>query len=571
MQFQLPSIRLPNIQFQIGEYPSTQTKEHFGHLTSESGEMIQSMGNDSQRENEILKNLQKSRDLIGEVQSSRDIRVVIQLWRMLDAFIAEFPVSQEILTQFQTIRRQQGSLALFFLTQLFLERFDDCGDSQALSLFLRREFSSHASFKNEALEKLRKQAPAILTLKGPEKVVSFTIKNNRNLDAVMQMVGIPEGQSGKYLDVCKQYYYIETLKSLEPGDESNIFDELVKDAVVKMPYHDKWLGHEVLNIMIQKGIDSGDVLPENWLQIILNIADDPRVSMRSEWWSLISHQHIEAMQGWLAGFDLDLFLKALKNYAKSSYDDSLKRMFPARARFLQGLFDHKLITLSKLFIGREPARYIKSLYDKEEMPKFSKLTDSDLSIIYLKVGNIHMVEGSHSFSLRLYDELPDREKILNYSRSFRGSELGPRLAEQYERKSLRRAFSVTHNPNLTWQHKVIQEFNKQGISVNPEWVLTPSDYKTYRQKFPMSIRKQSIGKKAASPSSLGRHEKKAAPPLTQDNYERILEEVRLRPNKTALEIARAVNLEKSVVNSVLYIYQGNRVEMDDANRWRILE
>jgi len=267
------------------------------------------------------------------------------------------------------------------------------------------------------------------------------------------------------------------------GENSDIFDELSQENVARMPYNNKWLGHEVISIMIQKGLDSGVVLPDNWLQVILKIADDPRVAYHREWWSLIARQYIEAMQGWLAGFDLELFLKSLKNFSESSGDASLQRMFPARERFLKGLLDHKLIRLSKLFIGREPARYIKSLYDQKNMPKFSRLTDSDLSVIYLKVGHIHMVEGSHSFSLRLYDELPDRERLLNYSRTFRGSELGPRLAEMYERKSQKAAFSVTHNPNLTWQHKVIQEFGKQGVSINPEWVLTLDDYRNYRRKY----------------------------------------------------------------------------------------
>lgn len=487
MRFQLPSIRLPNIQLQLGEYPSTQTKEHFSQMVSELGVMTQSIGQDTQRQNEILKNTQKTRDLIGEIKCGRDIVPVIQLWRALDAFITEFPVSQEILVQFRVVRNQQGSRALLYLTQLFFEKFNNCGDSKALTVFLCEEFtSSHISFeKNPVLERIRKQAPAILTLKGPEKIVDFAIKNNRDLNDVMQMVGIPEGQSGKYLDICKQHYYLETLKSLEPGDESKIFDELSQDAVVKMPYHDKWLGHEVLSIMVQKGIDSQDVLPDNWLKIILNMADDPRISRRSEWWSLLSHQHIEAVQGWLAGFDLELFLKALSNYAETSYDDSLKRMFPARAKFLRGLYDHKLISLSKLFVGRAPRRYLEAKYNHEQMPTFSRLNHADLSVIYLKVGSIHMVEGSHSFSLRLYDELPDggQFSFASRSRGFGNRELGVGLAEKYKNQYQKDAFSVTHDLYFNWQHKVMQELDKQGIAVEAEWVLERDDYDDYIKKY----------------------------------------------------------------------------------------
>lgn len=485
MHFDLPSIRLPRIQLRLGKYPSSQTIDHFRQKTSELGMMTQSMGQDTQRQNEILNNTQKTRDLIGEIKSARDIMAVIQLWRGLDAFIAEFPVSQEILTQFRAVRSQQIMLTLLFLTQLFLERFDGCGDSQALTVFLRREFNSRKSFRNPDMEQLRKQADAVLTLKGPEKIVNFTINNNRELNAVIRMVGIPEGQSGKYLDVCKQYYYLEKLKSLEPGDESDVFNELTQDVVIRMPYNDKRLGHEILSIMIQKGIDSGDVLPENWLQIILNMADDPRVAQHSEWWRIIPRRHIEAMQGWLAGLDLELFLRTLSNYAETSYDDSLKRMFPARAKFLRGLYNHKLISQSKLFIGRAPERYLETQYNHDQIPTFSRLNHADLSVIYLKVGDIHMVEGSHSFSLRLYDELPDggQFSFASRSRRFGSRELGIGLAEKYKRQYRRDVFSVTHHPPLTWQHKVIQELGKKGVSVNPEWVLLPGDYRKYRRKF----------------------------------------------------------------------------------------
>jgi len=160
-------------------------------------------------------------------------------------------------------------------------------------------------------------------------------------------------------------------------------------------------------------------------------------------------------------------------------------MFPARAKFLRGLYDHKLIPLSKLFIGRAPSRYLKAQYNHDQMPTFSRLNHGDLSVIYLKVGHIHMVEGSHSFSLRLYDELPDGEhfSFVSINRRFAGRELGIGLAEKYKRQYRKDAFSVTHNPPVTWQHKVIRELAKKGISVNPEWVLTSEDYREYRRKF----------------------------------------------------------------------------------------
>jgi hypothetical protein len=409
MRYRLPSFQLREMPFTFGEYPSQQTKTHFKRLVVELNGNVQSVGNNDRfkrRQKEILENLAKMGNIIDEIQNSRDIRVVIHLWRAPGEFIKSFPVNSRVLEKFRKVRRQQGQLALYSLAQLFFEKFDECGDVHALTAFLRREFCSRSSFFSNNMEILRKKASRVFTLKGPVLIAEYAIKQGLELNGAMQAFGVPERQSGKYTNVCKQRYYIESLNQLAPGDDSNIFDELIKEAVVRRPYkNDRWLGHVVLNIMIQKVIDADEDLPDNWRDILLKIAGDPRISDRSqsyrEWWSLLPQKHIEAMQGWMAGFELDLFLKALRNYAKTSHDDSLKRMFPARARFLQGLYDHGLIKLSKLFIGRAPARYIRSLFNREQQPKFSKLDDGDLSVIYLKIGHVHMVEGSHSFSLRL--------------------------------------------------------------------------------------------------------------------------------------------------------------------------
>jgi len=453
--------------------------------------MEQSVGDNDrfkQRQQEILNDLGKTDDLIHEINNSLDIRAVISLWREVDVFIEKFPVSQTVLTRFHQVRTQLGLLALHGLIKLFIKRFNKCGDIHALAKFIRNEITGRTLYSDD-LKRLQKQADAVLSSKGPEKIVAFTMKNDRKLNDVIRMVGIPADQSGRYIDVCRQYYYIESLKRLEPGTDSNIFNELVQDAVVRMPYNDKWLGHEVLSIMIQKGIDSGNDFPENWRNIILNIADDPRDKGQGfrEWWSLLPQRHIEAMQGWMAGLDLDLFLKALQNFAVSSGDVALKRMFKGRAQFLRGLYAHKLIKKSKLFIGIAPERYLKAQYDEDQMPKFSRLNDPDLSVIYLKVGNIHMVEGSHNFSLRLYKQLPD-ETLFSFNpraRGFNRRELGIGLAEKYERQHGGNVFAVTHNPSLLWRYKTIQEMQQQGVTVDPEWVLTPDDYPSYRRQFPL--------------------------------------------------------------------------------------
>ena len=288
MRYRLPSFQLSEIPLTFEKYPSQQTKQHFRRLVLELNGMAKSVGNNDRfklREKEILENLAKKGDLIAEVQNSRDIRVVIHLWRNSSDFIKLFPVNLRVLKKFREVRKQQGQLALYSLAQLFFEKFDECGDLHGLTNFLSNEFCSSSSFFNKNMEILRARASQVFALKGPVFIAGVAIKRGLELNNAMQMFGISESQSGRYTDVCKQHYYIESLNQLVPGDDSNIFDELIKEEVVKKPYkNDSWLGHEVLSIMIQKVINADQDLPDKWRDIILNISDDSCFSYRGQYY-----------------------------------------------------------------------------------------------------------------------------------------------------------------------------------------------------------------------------------------------------------------------------------------------
>ncbi len=502
MGYKIPPIQLPEIDVQLKKYPlikydSQQTIQHFSNLTADLNKMEQSVGVNNRlerRKEALLNHLERSDNFIHEIQNSLDIRAVVSLWLEFDTFIEEYPVSHPILLRFHQVREKMGLLTLHGLIQLFITRFDQCGDIQELAQFIREEIAERTLYSDD-LKRLQKQANAVLSAQGPRKIVNFSIKNNRKLKDVMRFVGIPKDQLGRYIDKCHQCYYIESLKQLEPGEQSDIFDKLIQNGVARRAYDNHWLGHEVLSIMIQKGIDSGIELPENWRDIILRIAGDPRNRGQAyrEWWNPLSLRHIETMQGWMAGLDLKLFLESLMNYADSSGHEALKRMFTARVRFLQGLYDHGFIASSKLFIGKAPDRYLRAQYHENQMPMFSKLNDRDLSVIYLKLqvnhqhqsGYIHMVEGSHNFKMRVYKNLPDihpftfESKAKGYSVQALKTDLEMRYIRQYNQS----VFSVSHDQTFNWLHKILQELKNHGVLVEPEWVLSPEDYKPYKNKF----------------------------------------------------------------------------------------
>jgi|GEM_PF-4334019 len=501
MDYKIPPIQLPTIDYQLKKHPLMddsyqQTIKHFSNLTKELNRMEQSVGiNDRlERRKEDLLNLESTDDLIHEIQNNLDIRAIISLWLESDTFIEQYSVSHPILLKFHQVRKKMSLLTLHGLIQLFIERFDQCGDIQELAQFIREEITERTLYSDD-LKRLQKQANAVLSTMGPKIIVSYATKENEPLDRVISMVGISTKQSSRFTDVCRQHYYIESLKQLKLGDQSDIFDDLVRNEVAKMPYNNNLLGHEVLSIMIQKGIDSGINFPEYWRDIILSIAGDPRNRGQTyrKWWKPLSLRYIEAMQGWMAGLDLKLFLESLMNYADSSGNVALRRMFTARIKFLQGLYDHGLIASSKLFIGKAPASYLRAQYHEIQTPIFSKLNDRELSVIYLKLqvnhqhksGYIHMVEGSHNFKMRVYKKLPDKHPFSFESRArgYSKKELQTDVEMRYMRQYNQSVFAVSHDQTFNWLYKILQELKKQGVLVDPEWVLSTENYSHYKNKF----------------------------------------------------------------------------------------
>lgn len=257
------------------------------------------------------------------------------------------------------------------------------------------------------------------------------------------------------------------------------------------------IGHEVINIIIKKGIKSGKPLPEEWQKVILTIAGDPRVPKSSpsyrKWWDLIDKKYIEEFSSWLSRFDLSLFLKAVEIYSRESGNEDMKRMFPSRKLFLEGLHNKNLIGGSRLFVGSDMARYFTRNYDKDEIPKYTKLEEKDICIICLRVGELHMIEGSHNSYLWIFDKLPDGNKLFDYDKKhFRKHELGMGLKQRYmtkfRRKNADPPFNIMHHSaSLLWQKKALSAFKKLGLKVKPEWVLSKSDYKEFRERFGLSL------------------------------------------------------------------------------------
>ena len=496
-------MRIRRLKFSLPEDVGLQNIDQFAEIAEDLKLMLNGVGKTSGAFEACLKDFRalarrKNKEKFCErIKNGRDIRAVIHLWLTEPSVLTLMPISEDILKQFGVARKSLSLLALYELTQLFMIQFDkvDQGPLVYFSKLIIKEFKKlQGRHLIEGLENLKENSNWLMSTKGPFRVAEYAKEYELDFDVAIDELGLPKDIGGRYIELSKNHYYIETIASLDPVHDENhsILKDIVSPSVKESRYReDLWLGHAVVRAMIDNVVEHNVTIPQNWLQIILSITGDPRVPAQSprfaRWWARIGEPYISHMRGWLSRFDFRLFLEILDEYAKRSNDSDLKRMFPPRERFLEGLYDLDLIQNTRLFISTNAERYLRQNYKRDELPNYATVRDGNKSIIYLNVGGMHIVEGTHVFAIRIYDKLPRGNPLTDYDvRSRTPADLSTKLTKKYIDEfgeSSNMPERIPHHPNIAWQHKVLKCLAEFNVDVNPEKVFTYSDYRTYRKEF----------------------------------------------------------------------------------------
>jgi len=374
--------------------------------------------------------------------------------------------------------RDNDSDTLEVLSDLIVDQLKRLPDQKVVN-----DFSVLHNLKRNVNELLVKDAPAL--------VVHQTKKKRLELDEYFKKIGLIGFDKGRFGDICRAFYYLDTLKEIPAGEYHQVFAELEKPDVNMAIYEGNLrIGHRAIEILIDRSpADPGEI----WRNFILNIAGDPRIASTAsgyrQWWLPLGEGRIEKVRGWLSREDLKLFLKAVQQYAKESGDENLQRMFPARKKFLEGLFDQDLIKSTRLMLGSKAKYGVKKILRGEMKSSYIDLGGnmSDKAVIYLNCGQFHVIQGSHSFKIWLYLDVPGRQ-IADYGVTYLDhDDLTKRIPNEYrkEHPGLPMA-SITHHPG-TWRNNVIQFLADNGIELDIEQLMTKSDYKAYMQRFGMPV------------------------------------------------------------------------------------
>jgi hypothetical protein len=268
----------------------------------------------------------------------------------------------------------------------------------------------------------------------------------------------------------------------------NLLVEVQNKTTFDSRYDERCLvGHKILEILITRAPRVG--IDDSWLNVILAIAGDPRVPRTNpkyqKWWLVIDSTLNVKVRGWLSRLDLRLFLEALKNYSFGTGRDNLRRMFPSRKHFLEGLLNKGLISETRLYLSSGAAFYLQQNYNREHLPNFSRVTDGDRSIIYVRMGDVHIIEGSHSCYLWIYPELDSSAIVFDsYNVRVSYSSLTQGLSKKMILKGTPPREKITHNPiSFSWQRKAIQTLRRIGVNITAKDVLPRNDYQKYIRKY----------------------------------------------------------------------------------------
>ncbi|MCX2779244.1 EH signature domain-containing protein [Microbulbifer thermotolerans] len=440
-------------------------------------------------------------------------RALTQLW-LENAEFRQHIMKKQLLQYMVSAQRPLlGIIALHNLVTLYFteyDRLDQCeeGLRETLENIIKAQIQlrfekKYGSVDNrDLLAILYREAPWLLSADGPRKLVDYTRRENRDLSEVFLTFELRGLDDGRYGDICRALYYLDTLRTIPVGAYDEVFAELLNPSVSKAPYEgQKRIGHAALEILIDRAEDDPG---EHWQNFIMDLAGDPRIASSAasyrEWWKPLGEERIEKVRSWLAKEDLRLFLRALEQYSKESGKEEIRRMFPARKKFLEGLERMKLVRSTRLMLGSEAAISVKKILGNDLKTNYIRLTNengmSDKAVIYVNCGDFCLVEGTHNFKLWVY-LAPPSELAYSYDvKKLSHSELTLTVRSEYIKKYGASAsyIDITHYPNVTWQNKFFVFLADHGISLDIEQFLTAEDYNELIKRFgiPVVNRKKTV-------------------------------------------------------------------------------
>jgi len=462
-------LQLPQLTFTLDETAGRSDLHIFNELT----EALKKMGKGQppqsrwfqQRRQEIMDAVIAGKNFKYILSAPSDIRVLIFLWNTNTLFSSKCPISKKNLKRVLRIKPLLSPSQIYGLIRLYFFQYDQIADLPFFCKYIRDQLGIICP-KKRLSQDMQVYCDQKDILFDPSLKSFWARYENAgiHLKDICKKNHIPWDHTARFIIAAKYHLYVAPVEKLHPGGMDPIFDRFDEPEIKNMPYKNQLsLAQTISMCMMDK--TSNKNMPDNWRKIIISLLGDPRMPKSSELyqegWAGLPLDYEKQMQKWLSQMDMLVFLELLKEIGNQSGNEVIQRMFPARKSFLESLYQTGMITRTRLFLSNDAIEYIEKQYDPEDRPAFAHVSHKKKSIIYMQVGRVHLIEGTHNYSARLLDRLPKASGITDQQKKkFVLTELATGLDQNYvsEFQEHTHLYVVPHDIHNAWQRKLTEIF-----------------------------------------------------------------------------------------------------------------
>ena len=354
----------------------------------------------------------------------------------------------KLLSNSISIGNQKRLVLIFFQYYQLLKKYSI--DIRAYIVSMLSNFKGHNLLLNEY--KIH-----INILFHPQKLIE-----EMDLNKLTQKFAI--SSNSEYYKTILILQFIKKVGALTPGEyDKKLFDsiEAHKDYMYDEYIH---IGEFAVRQLIKTMMIYSDKNYAKWVTYIINLIGDPRTvsiaTIHSIPWNRVGEKYKTFIIQYLSKEDLNLFLDLL-----GDSDLNVDAIYKYRKKFWKNF--EKYVQFTKLFITNHKYNELPEdikLRFNEKNTAYSFISESSKSCIYIDLGEIKVIEGTHNAKVRLYSDIPI--DLSQFHFSYTDFYRTPKA-----KNALIRSGEITHSYSDSgrWQEKVlntIKEYKRVDICLS---------------------------------------------------------------------------------------------------------
>ncbi len=245
----------------------------------------------------------------------------------------------------------------------------------------------------------------LFSTEGDQNVVRAA-KKNEPLPSLIERFAVPS--EGRFMESLRRLFLLNALKNCAFGEEIPALAEIASDSIrEKRASASQLMGAAALQIMVQRVAKEGArKWSGDWSNWIVRLGCDPRhgraTAEGAKWWGWATDDELRLAQQGITGLTLRFFIEFLR---RSLQGTDKEPQFALRSRFLLGLYDAGKIQSARLALNWSAYQHLDRQYrDVWTVAHLSATTDETSMICLRCVDDIYVIEGTHSFGLRMFHQ-----------------------------------------------------------------------------------------------------------------------------------------------------------------------